>query len=294
MTVKGVQVARAVLCPFGKVYASKVQRRQGSDVIVMSYGEEQENMHVTAPLDSLAPRRYRFLSGSALKVLAMVSMLVDHTSKRVLVLFPVFKKVLFSIGGHRVSWAVLGVTFGRLAFPIFAFLLVEGFVHTRDRFRYGRNLLLFAFLSEVPFDLCRKLTPWDPTYQNVFFTLFISYLALCAYESYQDQPVKRAFCVLGLALVSMGLLCDYGPRGFALILTFYLMRSNALAYTAIGSCILTATWRSALAFIPINLYDGSRGFIRGPILKYTFYLLYPAHLLLLWWLQLRFGVQVTP
>ena len=148
-------------------------------------------------------------------------------------------------------------------------------------------LLLFALVSEVPFDLSRKLVPFDPTYQNVFFTLFLSYLALCAYEAFRNRPALRAACVLGLALLSMGFICDYGPRGFGLVFAIYVLRSNALAYTVIGSCILTSTWRSALAFVPINLYNGKRGFVRGPILKFAFYAFYPAHLLLLWWMRLK-------
>lgn len=242
--------------------------------------------HEVPALDSLAPERYRVLSGSVLKLLAIVSMLVDHTAKRILVHYPTCTQTLFSIGTAKVSWVVLCESFGRLAFPIFAFLLVEGFVHTRDHVRYGRNLLLFALVSEVCFDLSRKMVPLDPTYQNVFFTLFISYLALCVYEAYREKPLLRAACVLGLALLSMGLSCDYGPRGFGLVFAIYVLRSNALGYTVVGSCILTSTWRSALAFIPINLYNGKRGFVRGPILKFLFYAFYPVHLLVLWWLQL--------
>ena len=242
----------------------------------------------TAPeLDVLAPEPYRKVSGSALKLLAVVSMLVDHTTKRILMRYTSFTTPLFHMGGVDVTWAYVLESFGRLAFPIFCFLLVEGFVHTRDRWKYGRNLLVFALVSEVPFDLSRKLTVWDPSYQNVFFTLFVGYLALCAYEAFRDQPAKCATYVLALALVSMITHIDYGPRGFGLIFALYLLRNNALGYTVMGSCILTSTWRSTLAFIPINLYNGKRGFIQGPVLKYAFYAFYPVHLLVLWRLRLH-------
>jgi hypothetical protein len=167
---------------------------------------------------------------------------------------------------------------------------VEGYCYTHDRRRYGINLLVFALLAEVPFDLSRTLTPFDPSYQNVFITLCVSYLGLCAYEGMRDTPVLRVVAVLGLALVSMGLLCDYGPRGYAMVLMLYVLRSDALAKTALGCCINLATWRAGLAFIPINLYNGKRGFVRGPILKFAFYAAYPLHLLALWWLRLRMGV----
>lgn len=242
------------------------------------------------PAAVLAPKDSRILSGSALKVLAIVSMLVDHVTKRILVAYPQFTRPLFALGETKVSWAVLFESFGRIAFPIFCFLLVEGFVYTHDRVRYGISLGCFALISEVLFDLARKLTPFDPTYQNVFFTLLIGYMGLCAYEHLRNQQGLRVIAVLGLALVSMGMLCDYGPRGYAMILMLYVLRDHALAKTALGSCITTATWRAGLAFIPINLYNGTRGFIRGPVLKYAFYAFYPLHLLVLWQLRLWLGV----
>ena len=238
----------------------------------------------------LAPEPYRILSGSALKLLAIISMLVDHTTKRILVNYPEFVRPLYTFNNKPVSWALLFESFGRLAFPIFCFLLEEGFVYTHDRRRYGINLALFAILSEVPFDLCRKLTPIDITYQNVFFTLLLGYLGLCAIENLKDQTALRAICVIGLAIASMGLLCDYGPRGYALILILYALRHDAVVKTALGCCVTLATWRAGLAFIPLNLYNGRRGFVHGPVLKYAFYAFYPLHLLVLWRLRLRLGV----
>ncbi|MBR3226639.1 MAG: hypothetical protein IKF78_15095 [Atopobiaceae bacterium] len=250
-------------------------------------GAANDSSQKTSVPDSLVPERYRVLSGSVLKLIAIATMLVDHVTKRLLIRFPTYNTPLYFVGKTGVSWAVIGESIGRLAFPIFAFLLVEGFVHTRDRWRYGRNLALFALISEVPFDLSRMLTPFDPSYQNVFVTLFVSYVALCAYEGFADRPALRAACVLGLALASMGLACDYGPRGFALVFVFYVLRSNALAYTAVGSCIMLSTWRSALALVPINLYNGKRGFVQGPVLKFAFYAFYPVHLLVLWQMELQ-------
>ena len=238
----------------------------------------------------LAPERYRILSGSALKVIAVVTMFIDHASKRLLASNYTYTKPLFFVGKNPISWMFIFETIGRLAFPIFCFLLVEGFVYTRSRTRYARNLLVFALISEIPFDLSRSLSPFDPTYQNVFFTLLLGFLGMYALEELDERPALQATCVIGLAIISMGLLCDYGPRGYALILILYLLRSNAVAKTALGCCITNATWRAGLAFIPINLYNGKRGFIKGPVLKFAFYAFYPLHILLLWWLRLRMGV----
>ncbi len=237
----------------------------------------------------LAPPRYRILSGSVLKMLALFAMLVDHTTKRILVSYPAFTKPLYTLGSTIVSWAVLFESFGRIAFPIFCFLIVEGFVYTRNRVRYGISLGLFALISELPFDLSRSLSV-DPTYQNVFFTLFLGYLGMYAYEYLRNRPALRVAAVLGLALASMGLLCDYGPRGYAMVLMLHFLRDHALAKTALGSCITTATWRAGLAFVPLNLYNGMRGFIKGPVLKYACYAFYPVHLLVLWQLRLALGL----
>ncbi|MDO4539138.1 MAG: TraX family protein [Coriobacteriales bacterium] len=244
---------------------------------------------VPAP-DSLFPERYRFLSGSALKLIAVVTMLTDHVCKRILVAYPQFNVTLYSFFGEPVTWTVLLTSIGRLAFPIFCFLLVEGFLHTRNRWRYGRNLLIFALISELPFDLSRTLMFWDPTYQNVFFTLFIGYAGLCALEHLKDKPTKQSVLVISLAIASMALKCDYGPRGYALILILYVLRDNALVKTALGCCVELGTWRAGLAFIPINLYNGKRGFIQGPVLKFAFYSFYPLHLFVLWQLRLVLGV----
>lgn len=242
------------------------------------------------PAAVLAPKRYQIMSGSALKLLAVVSMLVDHVAGKILVHYPQFTQTLYRLGETSVTTVLLLRSFGRLAFPIFCFLLVEGFTYTRDRWRYGASLACFAVLSEIPFDLARSMTAFDGSYQNVFLTLLVGYLALCAYEHFEGRLGMQAACVIGLALVSMGLLCDYGPRGYALILILYFLRSNTVAKTALGCCVTTATWRAGLAFIPLNLYNGTRGFVHGPVLKYAFYAFYPLHLLALWQLRLSLGI----
>ena len=236
----------------------------------------------------LAPPQYRVLSGSALKVLALLTMFCDHFSKRILSAYAAYTTPIVPDTMISVCW--LCDTVGRLAFPIYCFLLVEGFVHTRSRARYARNLFVFALISEIAFDLSRSRTWVDLTYQNVFFTLLIGFLGIWAYEELKQKPVLRVACVLGLAVLSMGMASDYGPRGYATILILYVLRADALAKTALCSCIQLSTWRAGLAFIPINLYNGQRGFIRGPILKYFFYAAYPLHLFVLYQMRLSLGI----
>ena len=229
----------------------------------------------------LLPERWRVLSGSWLKVIAMVSMTIDHLSAYLFRFDPDFTVALFTVGNKQVSWCFLMRCIGRLAFPLFAFLLVEGFLHTHDRMKYGRNLLLFALLSEIPFDLVRRGCLFA-TGQNVFFTLFLGFLALYAvdrWESGKDSAVRLA--IILFSLIGIGILfhTDYGSTGVSFILLLYILRQNRIFQAAIGCCFLGTRWIAGLAFIPINLYNARRGFIQGHIGKYLFYIFYPLHLL---------------
>ena len=235
----------------------------------------------------ILPERWRVLSGSWLKVIAMVSMAIDHVAAYLLRYDPDFTATLFTVGSKQVSWCFLMRCIGRLAFPLFAFLLVEGFLHTHDRVKYGRNLLVFALLSEIPFDLVRRGCLFAAG-QNVFFTLFLGFLALYAvdrWESGKDSAVHLA--IILFSLIGIGILfhTDYGSTGVSFILLLYILRQNRIFQAAIGCCFLGTRWIAGLAFIPINLYNGRRGFIQGPIGKYLFYVFYPLHLLLIYLLR---------
>ena len=221
------------------------------------------------------------ITGSALKLLAVFSMLVDHVGMFVFRNDDAFLQVLCTIGSREVTPYFLMRAFGRLAFPIFAFLVVEGFVHTRNRFKYGRNLLLFALISELPWNLVHS-GAWHYPGQNVFFTLFLGYMGLCCISYWKEEPVKRVIGLLFLLAVSFKFRADYGYRGFAFILMLYALRDSLLLKSVIGCCMLPGAWIPGLAFIPIALYNGQRGFIQGPFWKFSFYAFYPVHLTILY------------
>ena len=111
------------------------------------------------------------ISGYWLKVIAVVSMLIDHTSAVILEQIPGLENPAF-----------LMRIIGRLAFPIYCFLLVEGFMHTRDREKYALRLGCFAAVSEIPFDLAFNGKVLEVGYQNVFFTLLLGLLTMMAYD----------------------------------------------------------------------------------------------------------------
>ena len=224
------------------------------------------------------PDKYRVLSGSALKMIALVAMLIDHTA---VVLLRDSRIILL-----RTRWGVLTLytlmrRIGRISFPIYCFLLVEGFLHTRDRRKYGRNLLLFALISEIPWNLEHTGTLRYGA-QNVFFTLFLGYAGLCCIEYFREQPRKQLASLLLLVLVALNARADYGVVGFGLILLMYALRKQEILRAVIATCFLSSTWTGGLAFIPIGMYNGKRGFIRSRFLKYLFYAAYPLHITILY------------
>lgn len=230
---------------------------------------------------SLFPQQFQILSGSVLKLIAVITMLIDHTASTFL---SANRIPLFTFWGHTVSLYLLMRWIGRMAFPIYAFLLVEGFLHTRNRLKYGVNLLLFAVLSEIPWNLLHsgKLLYAN---QNVFFTLFLGYVGLWVVERYQKRWYMQIPLVVLLLFVTYLCRVDYECKGVACIILLYLFRDHKLlqAISCVGVLVnRQITW---VAFIPINLYNGERGFIKGKALKYAFYAFYPVHILILYLLR---------
>ena len=212
---------------------------------------------MNASVDSVFPEKYRILSGSALKMIAVITMLIDHIGAVLLSMYQPAQKILFTLFGREYTVYLIFRDIGRAAFPIFCFLLLEGFRHTRSRFLYGRNLLLFALLSEIPWNLMFTNTLRYER-QNVFFTLFLGYLAFCAIEYFQTRP---------------------SMRGYIFLLIMFYMRNDKPGQAILGSCWLYYEWRASFAFLSINLYNGKRGFIRGKSAKYFFYWFYPVHII---------------
>lgn len=168
---------------------------------------------------------------------------------------------------------------GRLAFPIYCFLLVEGFFHTSDLPGYIRNCFIFAVLSEIPFDMAvfgRVVYPYG---QNVYFTLSIG---LCTLAILDRMRYRTGSFAAGLAVAGVSAciaeICgaDYGWRGILFILLFYVTKEmKEWVRDLIGVCAFAYEVTAPLALIPIHFYNGERG--RQP--KYLFYAIYPVHLL---------------
>lgn len=240
------------------------------------------------------------ISSSTLKILAVISMLTDHTGAVLL------ERILIGRGLYTAEWAgeevlqqfyqdnlllyavwfVMRQIIGRLAFPIFCFLLVEGFLHTRSVFKYACRLGIFAVISEVPFDLAFCGIPFFWGYQNIFFTLFIGLLTMLAFRCISEKfkihfalklPLYILALIAGLAAAEK-LYTDYGARGVLGIMAIYIFRKVKWQQILAGCVAFLWEITAPLAFIPIAFYNGKRGLK----LKYIFYAFYPVHLFLLY------------
>ena len=207
------------------------------------------------------------ISGSWLKVIAMLSMFIDH--------------IAYYYGCDNPYLYELMRTVGRIAFPTFAFLLAEGFVHTRNRQKYLISLFAFALLSEIPWMLLNH----DGSH-NVIFTLLAGILGLHVIENSKSHWIT-AICVTLIGLATIFSDTDYSWRGFGLVLIFYMFRGRPELQTLFGIPLMYEYGLIGIlmAFSVIWLYNGERGFIQGKAWKYAFYAFYPVHLMMIYFLR---------
>ena len=222
-------------------------------------------------------KRYQILDGTMLKIIAMISMVLDHVGD------------LFFPGATWLRAA------GRLAMPLFAFCIAEGYAHTRDRRKYLLRMGIFALISEIPFDLAFE-SRIGLTHQNIMLTFFLSILALMLYDRIRGgegtegeqipawKTVLGVLAVVAFAILALLLKADYTIFAVISVFLFYALRKrHPLLRSGVGVGFLALTrtvgYYSAtgLSFLPLALYNGKKG--RG--LKWLFYLFYPGHLLLL-------------
>ena len=220
------------------------------------------------------------MSGSILKLIACLAMLIDHMAAFLPGDFMDMKETLFTIGDKAITLRLIMHYIGRMAFPLFAFLITEGFTHTHDRKKYGINLFIFALISEIPWNLAHTGELFYGR-QNVFFTLLLGYIGLCALDHYKNDYKKMTIALASLLGVSLLLRADYTCFGFGFIILLHLLKDRRMM-AIIGCCMLPSRWIGGLAFIPILMYNEERGFAKAKWTKYAFYIFYPLHLFVLY------------
>ena len=240
-------------------------------------------------MTALSPRCS--FSGTALKTIACITMLVDHIGASCIeagILTPgldagtLSQDTLSAYPLYRLDM-VLRFT-GRLAFPLFCFLLVEGFVHTHDVKKYVQRLFLFALISEVPFDLAFFRTPFALDHQNVYWTLALGVLAMAGLKRFEKENGLPGWQGLvwagGCAALALAARTDYNASGVIIICALYLTRTNRKWQCLAGALLFMFELTAPLAFVLVWFYNGQRGAC-SPLLKKAFYWFYPVHLLVL-------------
>ena len=228
----------------------------------------------------------------SLHLLAMVFMLCDHLWGTI-------------IPGN--DWLTC---IGRISFPIFAFLLVEGYFHTRNLKKYVVRLMLFAVISEIPFNLAMGSRWFFPIHQNVLWSFLIS-LGLIHWNERAKATQKTWRRILvGIITVLLGYILglltmvDYYHTGILTVLVFYFFRQRKWwSYIGQALCLWYINMEmlsgfsyeihlfeetyffvrqslALLALIPIWLYHGKQGYHSKPF-QYACYAFYPLHLLIL-------------
>jgi hypothetical protein len=247
------------------------------------------------------------LTGCAIKIIAVITMLIDHVAASLI-------EPRFGWIDANVSWFPAGALtvdhvmryIGRIAFPIYCFLIVEGMTYTKSKFKYARNMLIFALISEVPFDMAFLSSYMDWSHQNVFWTLLLGVLAIWGLQ-YTDENCRkvnravnsdgsvtetvagytgqgiaiRLVATFGTMAVALLFRTDYNLMGVAAILVLYLLRGRQLLQCIVGALFfffcVEIYWTVFIAFFVLLFYNGKR----GRQFKYFFYGFYPVHLLIL-------------
>ena len=226
-------------------------------------------------------------------------MLIDHIGAAII--FPLVQDDILPVG---MSFNTINTIYhvlraiGRTAFPIYMFLIAEGFLHTSSKLKYALSLLVFAIISELPYDYAfhGKI---DLEHNNVYITLFLALItlwgvnALCSYFQEKNlDPTFAMFASILIILISSAtatyLHSDYKAYGIFLAVIFCFFKPlyplNVLAaYLVIAS--YNTEWQSFPAFILIFLYSQKQGRKLGRY-KYLFYAFYPVHLILLYAIRL--------
>lgn len=244
------------------------------------------------------------ISGSTIKIIAIIAMLIDHIAATVMTRYAeAYPDVAASTSMG--TWIMVMRLIGRFAFPLFIFLLVEGFEHTKNQWKYLGRLTVFGLLSEIPIDMAFTLSREEVlsgkliefTYQNVFFTLAIGLLCIILIRKTEEsewnigrQKWVQLLIMLAGMYAAYVLRTDYSLVGVLAIIVMYMYRYKRVQAMALTCVALTASSLTELTaflmIIPVRMYNGERGLP----LKYVFYAFYPLHLLALAAISIALGV----
>ena len=236
-------------------------------------------------------KKIQFLNSNTLRLVAVLLMISDH------------------VWATTMSFGNWMTYIGRMAFPIFAFQIAEGFIHTKDFKKYALRLLAFGLVSEIPFNLFYSSRWFNPYHQNVMFTLLLGLLAIRVIDNLKKDISAKNIgkSVLWLLLIGIGGtlgFVDYGFLGVLTVVMFYLCRGyrftpilqfigmilinivffegQVFIFEVFGKTLeIPSQGFAVFALIPIWLYNGKKG-KSSKALQYGFYAFYPVHMLILY------------
>ena len=220
--------------------------------------------------------KLKVIDGTTLKIIAMICMVFDHLGDNV---FP------------EQTWMRI---IGRIALPLFAFCISEGYIHTKDKKRYLKRLAVFALISEIPFNLLFNGTIFYLGHQNVILTFFIAILSLIVFDKITQNKKKisyvfGAFIVILFGVLALILKTDYNFFAVSLVFIYYVFNNKSNNVRNVIGTIYQLLIRNvgiyiygALSCIPIFLYNGKKG--KG--IKWLFYVFYPGHMLIIYLIKI--------
>ena len=223
--------------------------------------------------------KLRIFSGAQLKYIAFLSMLADHVNKALIYPFLSGEGIL-----QRISDAF--DILGRIAFPLFAFFLVEGFFKTGNRKKYLASLLIFGIISEIPFDMALSGVFFEPNSNNIMFTLALMLITIWTIDILKEKMQNMSkyiwypvsFVIVGImCIISMVTGLDYEYHAIMIGYLFYIFYNKRVFAIFLGYLAIFKEVWSLLGFSLILTYNGKRG-KQNKLFNYCFY---PVHLLIL-------------
>ena len=223
--------------------------------------------------------KLRIFSGAQLKYIAFLSMLVDHVNKALIYHFLSGEGIL-----QRISDAF--DILGRIAFPLFAFFLVEGFFKTGNRKKYLASLVIFGIISEIPFDMALSGVFFEPNSNNIMFTLALKLITIWIIDTLKEKMQNMSkyiwypfsFVIVGImCIISMVTGLDYEYHAIMIGYLFYIFYNKRVFAIFLGYLAIFKEVWSLLGFSLILTYNGKRG-KQNKLFNYCFY---PVHLLIL-------------
>ncbi len=232
--------------------------------------------------------KIQIFSNAQLKYIAFLSMLIDHVNKALI--YPNLK----GSGGLQILSDLFDIL-GRIAFPLFIFMLVEGYFKTRSRVKYLAFLLGFGIISEVPFDLFTTRQVFEPNWNNIMFTLAAVLITIWGIDVLKGKMERlpkivwylASFIIVGImCFVAMNLGLDYEHHAILIGYFMYIFRQRYILAIPFSFLSMYKEPWALLGFALTLTYNGKRG-RQNKIFNYCFY---PGHLLILGLLRLYLGI----